>query len=352
MNTFCELPGLDKFRNLQSKVPGLSQSNLRYKVIQYLKEHNGRWPQLDEMGGIDSSEGLRQNLHLSKLDSISAANLLEQTNTSTVAEAIQQLNNVYRDLLIDYSVIDDQVILSINNRPNPLDFKQTDLKTITKDSRIFIEQQLQKLAKCYGIQTISVTTNEAKEILGNIPQVSWASAFIYNGQIYVNSDIADIHSPTHELLHIFLGSIKFQQPNTYYNLVQTLQNNEQLIERARLYPNRSQMDVLEELFVEEYSKYLSGMPSSLNNLDQDTLYQLNYEVSRTIDTILMGDNSVRAMSKEIWSGQSLYNLGQMVNSSTMQNRFQSYIDDAALHRIIANAKEKLIERGELKEDCL
>jgi len=27
------------------------------------------------------------------------------------------------------------------------------------------------------------------------------------------------------------------------------------------------MDVLEELFVEEYSKYLSGLPSYLNNLD-------------------------------------------------------------------------------------
>lgn len=352
MNTYCELPGLDKFRDLQNKVPGLSQSNLRYKVIQYLKEHNGRWPQLDEMGGIDSSEGLRQNLHLSKLDSISASDLIELTNTSTVTEAIAQLNNTYRDLLIDYSVIDDQIHLSINNRPNPFDFKQTDAKVITEDSKIFIEQQLERLAKCYNIKTISVTTNEAKNILGDIPQVNQASAFIYNGQVYINSDIADIYSPTHELLHIFLGSIKFQNPEIYYNLVQTIQDQEQIAERAKLYPNRSQMDVLEELFVEEYSKYLSGLPSYLNNLDQETLYQLNYEVSRTLDTILMGDNSVRAMPKEIWSEQSLYNLGQMVNSSTMQNKFQSYVDDAALHRIIANAKERLIERGELREDCI
>ena len=90
----------------------------------------------------------------------------------------------------------------------------------------------------------------------------------------------------------------------------------------------------------------------MSGMDTEALYQLNYEVSRTLDTILMGDNSVRAMPKEIWSEQSLYNLGQMVNSSTMENRFQSYMDDAALHRIIANAKQKLFEKGELREDCV
>jgi hypothetical protein len=31
------------------------------------------------------------------------------------------------------------------------------------------------------------------------------------------------------------------------------------------------------------------------NLDSDVLYQINYNITRTLDTILMGDNSVAAI---------------------------------------------------------
>ena len=35
------------------------------------------------------------------------------------------------------------------------------------------------------------------------------SAFILDGNIIVNSDIASVDAPVHELMHVLLGSLKF-----------------------------------------------------------------------------------------------------------------------------------------------
>ena len=49
--------------------------------------------------------------------------------------------------------------------------------------------------------------------------VSEAQAFILNGNIYVNTDSATVDAPIHEQLHLFLGSIRFGNPNLYFQLV-------------------------------------------------------------------------------------------------------------------------------------
>jgi hypothetical protein len=53
-------------------------------------------------------------------------------------------------------------------------------------------------------------------------------------------------------------------------------------------PNKAYSDVLEELFVEETAKYLSGLSSKINMLDSEVLYELHYNIKRLLDSILMG----------------------------------------------------------------
>jgi hypothetical protein len=77
------------------------------------------------------------------------------------------------------------------------------------------------------------------------------------------------------------------------------------------------MDLLEEVFVEEFSKYLSGVDNAMSNLDPDILYQLSYNITRTLDTILMGDNSTAALDDETLYNSSLKEVAELVNSSTM-----------------------------------
>jgi hypothetical protein len=53
-------------------------------------------------------------------------------------------------------------------------------------------------------------------------------------------------------------------------------------------PNKAYSDILEELFVEETAKYLSGLSSKINTLDSEVLYELHYNIKRLLDSILMG----------------------------------------------------------------
>lgn len=59
------------------------------------------------------------------------------------------------------------------------------------------------------------------------------------------------------------------------------------------------MDINEEIFVTEYAKMIAASADSdspvsislLQQLNGDLLYDLNYEMTRVLDTMLKGDNS-------------------------------------------------------------
>ena len=52
----------------------------------------------------------------------------------------------------------------------------------------------------------------------------------------------------------------------------------------------------------------------------------------------MGDNSVSAIDDEILYNSSLKEVAKMVNSSTMVNKSHGFLEDALIHRIMANVK--------------
>jgi hypothetical protein len=58
------------------------------------------------------------------------------------------------------------------------------------------------------------------ENLKNIPEVLSAKAFVHNGKIYINTDRADIDAPIHEMTHMLLGSIRFKNPDLYFDLIE------------------------------------------------------------------------------------------------------------------------------------
>jgi hypothetical protein len=89
--------------------------------------------------------------------------------------------------------------------------------------------------------------------------------------------------------------MRFKNPELYMKLVQTAEMLPNFEDIAINYPNRTKADILEEVFVEEFGKYLAGEPSEFSNFDNDTMYQIHYNITRTLDTILMGDNTTAAL---------------------------------------------------------
>lgn len=351
--TTCINTNSVQYRELK-RLSTLPDIMLKAYIAQYQEDHNGRFPMIDELPGANSIEALKQDLNISAENTSKIENILKVTGTGDLNSANVIINDKYRDLDTEIIPLNKTALLNIKERPSMFKYVENpkrDFKYL--DSQVFITRSLDKMAKTMGIniQTMSVARMEKEGILKAIPDAASASAFIYNGNIYINSDIASIDSKVHELLHILLGSMRFKQPELYSEIIQTVQNLPNIQDIAMNYPNRTQSDILEEIFVEEFSKYLTGFDNQMSKLDSDILYQLNYNIIRTLDTILMGDNSVATIDDETLYNSSLRELAEIVNSSTMVNTAHGFLEDALIHRVLANVKQELLEKGDLKEEC-
>ena len=226
---------------------------------------------------------------------------------------------------------------------------------IEPNGYLVLNNALQKLASLHGI-----TFNETSDAELNsekwqdiIPDASLVNAFIYNGQIYINLDRANLDAPIHEMFHMFVGSLRFTNPSLYQALVDSTQsfpNYEQLVQE---YPGRTRNDVNEEILVTEVSRYLTGQPSSLAKMDSKTRYEISYNIKRMLDTILMGQDSVKTISEDRLFNLSLKEIAQEVNSAVMVNNFTGTmnVEGSELHRRLNNVKSDLYREGTLEEHC-
>ena len=342
-----------QYRELK-RLSTLPELLLKAEIARFQENHNGRFPMVDEIPGASSVEAMRQDLKIRKDGTSKIEDILKFTGASDLNTANVIINDRYRDLDTEIIPINKTAIINAVERPSIFKYGESPKRNFTfVDSAMFITSSLEKMATTMGINIKHMSNYAIQQsgLLEVVPEANQVSAFIYNGDIYVNTDIASIDAKTHELMHILLGSMRFKQPELYTELVQTVVNLPNIQELAAAYPNRTQSDVLEEVFVEEFSKHLMGIDSYIANLDSDVLYQIHYNITRTLDSILMGDNSTAAIDDDILYNSSLREVAEMVNSSTMVNTRQGFLEDALIHRVLANVKQELLENGDLIEEC-
>lgn len=323
---------------------GIPEKTLDVYCRSFLTQY-GRFPHLDELPG-DSRQNLIETLQLDSDGFTSKEAVLEFTQSDE--ESVNAvINDQYRDLQVGVTFIFDTAIVGMKQRPTFYNEKESAL--ILPDSNLTPRSVLinvaDKLDTYYGIKFIPTTTAELESL--GVHDLS--KSFILNNNIYVNTDLATLDSPIHELLHLMLGSIKFQNPKLYADLVKVASQFGNYTKIAKLYPNRTQSDILEEVFVEEFGKYLVGN-SELNNLPEEIQYEISYNITRLLDSILMGDTSVRSLNENIYN-MSLQDLVKAVNSRLMTSTLNLNLEDAYLHRELGNLKEDLMRKGDLREEC-
>ena len=217
---------------------------LKATIARYQAAHDGRFPQADEIPGSDSSEAIKQDLKIREDGTSKVSDILAFTGTSDINTANVILNDKYPDLDVEIIPLNKTAIVDIQSRPSLFKYRtspKNDFEFV--DSTIFITKALDKMASTMGIdiKTMSVATMQKEGILEQIPDAAQAQAFIYNGNIYVNSDTASVDSKTHELMHILLGSMRFKNPELYFEVIQTVQNLPNLEDYAVQYSNRAQI---------------------------------------------------------------------------------------------------------------
>lgn len=341
-----------EFQTLKEK-SGLSDFELEYQV-QAFQEMYGRWPNLDELEGVDSEPYIRKSLHIREDNSTSIDKILEETGTEDIRDAKIQLNNEYRDKEIDIIPLKNDAIVEITKRPNTQEDLSEDVyeQDAEINNAVLMMQTIDKLQDLYGINIKYISNSELNsEEWQQVPGVQSAKAFIFNGDIYVNTDNATIESPLHEMLHLIFGSIKYSEPELYQSLVDQAINFSSYNRIAKLYPNRTQNDLNEEVFITELSKYLAGKQSDLAGLDPSVMHEISYNMYRLLDTVMMGGNSVKTIPESVLYNLNMKQVAQIVNSAIAQGRNVGSLDSAQVSRIMANVKSDLLSKGLLREEC-
>lgn len=349
---YCEVKNSQKGQILK-EMSGLPEFS-SYAFIRGFEEENGRMPELDEIPEANSEPYLRKQLKIKtvgKTEYSTVTDLLKLTKAQSIEEAMPKLNNEYKDLEASLIQIGDSVLMDIKHRPSEyseMEQVERNIDFDPADSHIIIEDALERLQKFYGISMIPVTGDQIASQFPNLP-VQSLEAFIYQGNIYINTDLATVDAPIHEQLHLFLGSIRYNNPELYFSLVQQVEQLPNFKELIQNYPNRTMSDIEEEIFVTELAKFLTHRPSLLDNVDKNVIGYMLYNIKRDIDSIIFGETSVKTIDNLF--NNSLLSLASKVNSSHFDIESAGTIDDAMVHRIMSNEKEELLKNNELIERC-
>lgn len=355
----CELINTKRHQTLED-MSGVSGFLLDSAIEKALNER-GDFPQLDEIAFSDSSKFLLKELDTKIAhDQIytSLDNIFKYTQTDNIDDANIILNNLHRDLNVELFQIGNSAIIKYDNRPQDCNPTNEQLVPAEMDNnliknRMIFESSLERMGKLFGIKVNTITNEELSQSqFDGVADAKSANAFIYNGEIYLNTDVADVkESKIHELLHVFLGGVRFNNPDLYFSLVQSVETLKDYNLLASQYLNRTQGDVDEEIFVQQFAKYLSGYPTIFNMMDPKLLNTLMYEMQRNIDSFIDGKYSVRALPLNQVFNSSILSLVDQLGSHISQMSYPAILEEAQIHRILANTKEDLMSKNELIQEC-
>lgn len=152
----------------------------------------------------------------------------------------------------------------------------------TKPITSSLEQAVQYFNEKFGIAINTMSQTELNDFgKQNNIDVKNARAFIYNGQIYINSSNANVSDVFHEMAHIFLGVLKAKYPNSYQAIITKYQqspkfkNNFKYIDAA--YTNFAMQDKLEECVADIIADKMFQKQSLINEFKgQDFLEDFKF----------------------------------------------------------------------------
>lgn len=338
-----------KYRTLKD-MSGISEYSLDSFISTFQTKFN-RLPELDEIPRVNSESYLNKTLdikELSNLKSVKTDRLLEYTKTNSVEEANIKLNNIYKDLEVRVTPFQSFSSIEVRHRPTPYTSikEPLDIETFIQDGTTILTKQLDKIQKLYGINIIPVSIDEISEL--GIPNSSLVKGFIKDGNIYINTDNATLDTKVHELMHIFLGGVRYSNPELYFSMVNQVEQLPRYDEFSAQFPNRTRGDVNEEIFVQEFAKYLTHSPSIFDNFED--INMLMYEIYRNLDTLIDGNYSVKSLSNSPF-GYTLEELYTQLQSEVVVNKQKASLDEGTIHRTLANVKEDLMKKNLLEERC-
>lgn len=356
---FCNISDIKGVEELKSQVlknPTKESSDLFYATVdRWLYEYN-RLPNVDEFPpnvGVDSLQVLKDKLKLRSLDTGFEVNnkaLTEYTGKETPEEIGQALGELHKDYNFKITQVDENTsIIESTKRPTE-EPKIIDPIPDLPIAERSVGHLIDRIRDIHGINLYEVTNRDVA-MLPDFPGAISFKGFIRNGDVFINVDNATANTPLHEMMHLFMGGVRFQNPYLYQNLLKIALSDQDIIYKMNQFHDRTEADKAEEVLVEEISKYLSGDLSTFSHMDQKTKYELNYHIKRLLDTMLDGDFSTKIIKENDLYTSTLAKVAKIVNSREVFNNMTGTMSQAFVHRTLLNKKASLLKSGKLKEIC-
>lgn len=345
-----------EFKRL-SRLSGLSDEALALSIM-VSQEMYDRYPELDELPFCDSSSEIVERYGLEDKGTVmvgDANNILAGTDEKTF---VNNLNNTYKDYDTSSMIIDGRLLLYPVKRSSigTSDYNEkytVDKEVDTGKNTAIIRAIAERMDKLYGIKFKLFRNSD----IDNYPELSGVNAasrnaFILGGEIYINLDNASIDAPIHEMMHMMLGELKFNNPKLYNELVESITAIPNYrYNREKFFPNMMEHDAMEELFVMHAARYMAGLDNIIDKLPKKERSLIDYSILRMINSTVMGNNSSMGYNINSFKGKSILDMCEMLGS-TLSNSKQSTSDMGFKARVMMNEKIKLAQQGILTENCI
>lgn len=211
-------------------------------------------------------------------------NQLIKSNQKLGKEIVDQINKVEtKSYLVEEMRGNIATLKYLENNGNKIDItgKFGD-EAATKPTTASMEQAVEYFNDKFGIDINTMSQTELNDFgKQNNIDVKNARAFIYNGQIYINSSNANVSDVFHEMAHIFLGVLKAKYPDSYQAIITKYQqspkfkNNFKYIDVA--YNNFAMQDKLEECVADMIADKMFQKQSLINEFKgQDFLEDFKF----------------------------------------------------------------------------
>lgn len=355
----CNIENVPQVRELKSailpKTVNKEQESLFYALTDKWLHDFGRLPNADEFPpaiGVDSLPQVVDKLKLKRLGDkfyTSTQIVRDYTGKTEDVEIAQVLNTLHKDYNFEVHTVDDEILISAEKRPTD-ELKEIDPLPDMQIAKGAVGHLLHKIEDIHGIKINEVSSRDVA-VIPEFPNAAILNGFILNGEIFINTDNATPNTKVHELMHIFMGGIRFQNPELYKSILDIISKDKDIEYKLNQFRHRTMSDRLEEVAVDEISNFLCGQKSSISELSLKDKYELNYNIRRLLDTMLNGDFSVKILDDNVLYKSSLEKVAKLVNSSEVFNGMTGTISDSFVHRILNNKKADLLKRNKLIEVC-
>lgn len=214
------------------------------------------------------------------------------------------------------------------------------------------------LSKNYGIKVNIVTTGDImRDFKEQIPNAGRINAFIYNGEVFINVDRAMTSDPLHEFAHLVLGSIKSKNSDAYYGLVSQVETLPDYSDRLDTYiqngDKRARMDLNEEIFVTMFGEYFSNRINPWFNNKAANFNELGNQFRESTQKAFQIGEDINSEKLGVLLNMSMDELMNEFGSALISyDRAADFdLDGAYKSRTIANLISKMLNSGELIENC-